>query len=214
MGWLELVSTISAIIVAGAAIVVAHSAKRGLDTWQRQMRGEDEYKLARELLASLYKYRDAVLDIRSPQGDNPVLYISRIRDAKTSKEEARGIADWLLREYERKRSIIEKQKQNIYRDLIVAEALWGNEINMLFHHLLALDQALNFAVRKVFMVIDLDVSPDRVVSQNDSGAIKEILPNMYKIACCMGEDSFGQKVAQDIGAIEKYLKKKLAASPN
>lgn len=206
MNWEEAISVISAITVALAAVVAAHAAKRGLDTWRLQMRGKNEYKIARDLLVSLYKYRDAICEVRQPWSNYPELRkdpnkVMGVNDIGKRKE----FFVRFHKEYQRKWGNVIKRKQHIYKDMVIAEALWGDELYSLFNQLFEREHTLLRAIKWNIKLID----PDTPVGQRPN-ATQEKIKDMVDIAISVKSgDTFGKKIMEDIKSIEQYLKKKL-----
>lgn len=66
MSYQECISSAKDIVVAGSAIFASVLAFRGLNTWQRELKGKSEYALAKSVLLSAYKVREAFKHIRHP----------------------------------------------------------------------------------------------------------------------------------------------------
>ena len=213
MDWVGLISassisTIGEIIVAGAAVFVALSAKKGLDTWWRQMRGEDEYKLARDLLSSLYKYRDAVYDIRRPWTFIQVSGKHPDKNMEKTDEEKR-IFNEILQKCERKWDTIVELRMHIYRDLVVSEALWGRELYVKFNELFKQAYMLRDAIHFYLKILNPDIPDDQAVDRKNPAAFGEKASAMRAIAFSEGdEDAFGDEIMREIKSIEQYLRQK------
>lgn len=109
------VSAFSQLVVAGAAVLAAIPAYRGLTEWRRQLTGTRKVELAESVLASAYSIRDAIHWARTPgsyvgEGENrPAEHgedadTKRTRDAyyvpmHRLKEEAEVFGDLLSRRY-------------------------------------------------------------------------------------------------------------------
>ena len=61
-----LISSIKDIILALAAISTATVAIIGVSAWKKELKGKAEYKLAKELLKSVYKVREGFRQVRFP----------------------------------------------------------------------------------------------------------------------------------------------------
>ena len=211
MNWEEIISAISAIIVAIAAVVAAGLAKKGLDTWRQQMKGKDEYKLSRNLLASLYKYRDAVFDVRRPSLYIPVSDKDIKKDmTKATDEQKSKTFNAVRQEYQRKWDIVIKQQHHIYGYLVVAKALWGDELYVLFRKLFGQADILRDATRWMLRLINPDIPKEQAVNINNPEASHREYATMRSIVFLeKGNDVFGEQIMQDINPIEQYLKQKL-----
>ena len=64
-GW-DFVGSSSDQITAVAAAAAAFFAYRGLRSWQHQMKGTAEYRLAKELMKAVYRVREAFMHVRNP----------------------------------------------------------------------------------------------------------------------------------------------------
>lgn len=92
------------ITLAIAAIVGSYVGVNGLKTWERQLKGNAEYDLARRLLKRTYQWRDAVQQVRNPLG---------IGGAEASIE------------YQKRWDEVRNAKNELHIDLIEAEVIWG-----------------------------------------------------------------------------------------
>jgi len=59
-------SILKDIVLTLTAITGAIVAAKGLSTWKRQINGQAEYNLSKNLLTNLFKYRDTISNIRNP----------------------------------------------------------------------------------------------------------------------------------------------------
>ncbi|OQY20711.1 MAG: hypothetical protein B6I35_10155, partial [Anaerolineaceae bacterium 4572_32.2] len=62
----EYITLAKDVVTILAALVAATVAIMGLRTWRKQLRGKTEYELARRLLRSVYRVRDAIRIVRNP----------------------------------------------------------------------------------------------------------------------------------------------------
>ena len=62
----EVITIVRDIAATTGACIASFVAIKGLRTWQRQLKGNSEYDLARKLLVSAYKLRDAIEGFRAP----------------------------------------------------------------------------------------------------------------------------------------------------
>lgn len=62
----ELISVVKDIVVAISAATATYIAFKGLGAWQRELKGKSEYQLAKDVLRSVYKVREAFKHIRNP----------------------------------------------------------------------------------------------------------------------------------------------------
>ncbi|MCZ6908073.1 MAG: hypothetical protein O7G28_12365 [Deltaproteobacteria bacterium] len=64
MSWVDFISMIKDILMALSALTVAGVAVWGLNSWRRELKGRADYDLARRILRSGYKVRDAIAYFR------------------------------------------------------------------------------------------------------------------------------------------------------
>lgn len=66
MTWPEIIAAIKDVLVGLAAAITAGVAIVGITSWQRELRGKAEFRVARTLMRATYGLRDAVQDCRAP----------------------------------------------------------------------------------------------------------------------------------------------------
>ena len=210
MDW---VTPISAVLVAISALFTAYFAKRGLTVWQQQLKGTDDYKLARDLLASLCKCRDAIYDIRQPSMLLEVPHKFKNIEMKENDAEEKQMFNAVLQEYQRKWDILFEQKKKIYDDLVVAKALWGDEIYTLYNELFKRAHIVNDSARWLLRIINPNIPDEHVPERNNPHVILQKYMEKCAIAFSEGdEDPFWREVMRTVEPIERYLKEKLEAA--
>lgn len=60
--WSAIANSVIALATAGGVVIAA----RGLHTWRKQLKGTDDYELAKKTLFSVYKLRDGLRYVRQP----------------------------------------------------------------------------------------------------------------------------------------------------
>ena len=124
----DIITMLSAMVVAVSAATTAYFAYKGLSIWKEQHSGKIEFDLATRLLVSVYKYRDAMDDyIR------PFIYSIRFPYENVSdiREEYQPLQVYINLEKERYDKI-DSASQEIYADIPTSEASWGNEMRLIF----------------------------------------------------------------------------------
>lgn len=146
------------IAVAVAAGVGAFVAWKGLGAWRQQLKGSNEYDLARRLLKSTYQLRDALAAARSPAmfgGEMP----------RPSRDEAGGMSEDQIRffgtsgAYSERFRAVQEHRRALQADLLEAEALWGTRLKSLYQPLFSLQHDLWMAIYMYLRSIDPSV-PD------------------------------------------------------
>lgn len=204
----SLISTLSDIAVGGAAVIGAVVAWKGLGTWRQQLKGANEYELARRILKCTYHLRDAIAAARSPVmfgGEMP---------KPPSEESARMGAEQIrfygtTRAYEERWRNVQERRSALQAELLEAEALWGAKLKPLFQPLFTLQHELWVAIHLYIQSINPD-SP-----AGNSHAFSKLLHEkhgdvMYDLS--EGEDKpdrFAKAVQLAINSIEEELRKHL-----
>jgi hypothetical protein len=112
-----------------AAVTAAVVAAKGLQTWKRQLHGNTNYELARRLLRSVYKLREAIRWLRRTYisaGEMSAAIKAAGPDAPSqgSLDHHRRVE---LAYQARWQSLVDAQVE-FAAELLEAEALWGPEI--------------------------------------------------------------------------------------
>ena len=123
----EWVPVIKDFILAVTAITAGYVGLKGLDTWRRQLRGNTEYQLAKQLLKSVYELHGAISDVRNPlrsyppEPDLPEEVLQRL-----SRQEKQ----WHIvkQDYQKKWISISDIKSTLASTLLEAKVIWGTGI--------------------------------------------------------------------------------------
>ncbi len=124
----QIVTLTKDILLSLAAITTACVAVFGLSAWKRELKGKAEFEVARGLIRSTYKLRDAITSCRSPfvRGQEyPEGYLTLGREA-TPEEHERAWAHVFQKRWEPVSSAI----QDFDTFTLEAEALWGMQIRI------------------------------------------------------------------------------------
>ena len=201
----ELVALVKDLILSGAAITGAVVAIKGLNTWQRQLKGQSEYDLSRRILVSLFKYRDTINGVRHPAMWAYEMPTPPDEEAKSmSRDQIRFYGT--SKAYQARWEKVQNERTSLYADLLEAEALWGGELKELFKVVFDLEHELFTSIRHYIELINPDTAE----------ASKEAIRNIDKKRRDIMYDDLsdeGDEYKNDfkIGVenIEKYLKPKL-----
>jgi hypothetical protein len=139
-----------------APIVGLIIAGFGLKTWKRQLRGKSEYEIAKNLLKSTYKYREAINSVRHPFMDIAEMP-EPPKDSPQSNEEKKrfyGIA----KAYENRWNKVVEVRIEIGTELLEAEVLWGNDIKERYKDLFNLEKKLFINLKHYLNNINPDAS--------------------------------------------------------
>jgi hypothetical protein len=189
-----------------AAVVGIYVALVGLSTWKRQLKGQTDHELARQILVTLYKYREAIKGVR-----HPAIFPSEEPEPpehqreKMSREQIRHYG--LAHTYQNRWNKVQAQRVELDASLLEAEALWGAELkNKVFQPIFDLSWELYMCVRDYIVLCNPDESDAR------KDAVEKVSKNRRDILYDSLEkdgDAFARDFATAVGGVEEYLKPKL-----
>lgn len=188
------------ILVAAGGVIIAN---KGLNTWKNQLHGQSNYELARRILVSLYKYREAIYGVRYPLIYSHEMEFSHEDENMGQKEkEYYGIN----KAYQIRWENIQNIKVILSADLFEAEALWGEEIRTLYNDILLSERTLLVAVTNYVEITSPFISEER------KKAIENIVisQNKIRVSSIESEDDFNKEFMIKIEKIENYLRPKLS----
>jgi hypothetical protein len=138
--WLSIIKDIVTIVAAGVAAYVGF---RGLQTWQRQLRGNAEYDLARRVLVAVYKVRDVINNCRllASELDSETMDITKqIHESHFAK--------------------LDEAQASLDVELLETQAIWGNEqsYRMRIRLFLSLGQVLKNAFWQYYLPYSEDTN--------------------------------------------------------
>lgn len=190
------------VVLTGAAVVGAYVAVRGLNTWNRQLKGGVEYDLTRRLLRTTYRLREAIKGVR-----NPVMWAAEM--PSPPEEERRSMSREAIHHYGQGRAYqlrwdkVTEIRNELQTELLEGEVLWGNELHKKYELLFKLQHELFVTIHTYLRATD----PGR--SEQSREATQQVLEKrrdvMYDLS---GEspDEFTQDLAAAIAGIESFLK--------
>ena len=201
--WTEFIALFKDFVLSVAAITGAIVAVKGLGTWQRQLKGQSEYELARRILVTLYKYRDRIDGVRYPgMWPHEMPFPSEDEAKKMSAEQIQSYGTSMA--YQARWDKVQLERTSLNADLLEAEAIWGDELKNLFAKVFDLEFDLFICISQYAAI----KYPDE--------ASKETIRNIVKKKRDIRFDYLGGKpddYKQDLiiafENIEKYLKPKL-----
>lgn len=195
--------------MAGIAIYAATIARKGLSTWNRQLRGSAEYDLARRILMCTYRLREAIAVVRHPG-------IFRSEQPPPPDEVAANMNELQKRHYGIVKAYEDRlQKLTIVRDeldaeLLEAEALLGNDLLMAFEGIFGLQTILQTTVFYYLSACNPAESPaSRRIYQESYEKRGGVL---YRTFSPDEPDEFRDQVHAEIRRVESILKSHLLRS--
>jgi hypothetical protein len=198
----EYVTVAKDIVLTVAGVIGAYVALRGLNTWNRQLKGGVEYDLTRRLLKQTYRLREAIKGVR-----NPVMWGGEM--TSPSEEEAKDMSREQLRfhglanAYQKRWDKVTEVRADLQTELLEGEVLWGQEIHNRFEPIFKLQHELYVAVHFYVTVCNPDTPEhSRDAREKAMGKNRDIL---YDISG-ETEDEFSNDVTQAVKSIEAFLK--------
>ena len=205
MFWSETLSIVQGIVVSCAAITGSIVAVRGLSTWKKQTKGHADYELARRILISLFRLRDAIDAVR-----HPMMWAHEIplppEDQAANMEQNKIDHYGRTQAYQARWDRVQKERTNLYADLLESEALWGLELKTLFGDISSLQHELWLCVHRYLEISDPDTDAETRKALRD---IKNSERNILYDNLSESGDDFKNEMHAAIERIEAYLKPKL-----
>lgn len=137
MAWAEFISVVKDLVIVAAPATGAVVAIKGLTTWRRQLKGQSDYNLAKDVLINLYKYRDALFFVRHPLMTGAEL---RLPEGIDEKELKYAEVNFLRTEtaYQNRWDKVVEVRSKLLTNIVEIEALWGailaQELKNIFEH--------------------------------------------------------------------------------
>lgn len=188
------------VVVATAAGLAAYFAYRGLTTWRKELKGRSEYQLAKDVLKSVYKVREAFKHVR-----NPMIFQYEYPEEMTDhhgnlKQDNRH--EGTVHVYQERWKKMEEAFGELESYHLEAQVEWGPEFQDVINDLRSCRTELLVTIqRKLDRMKD---SYDREVLSADERAKERSVLNH------LGEDSkydeFTPEINAAIGKFEKWLR--------
>ena len=152
MNFIELIPLARDLIIAGCAVITVSIAKRGLETWRRQMKGQGDYQLAKLMLVNLCKYRAGVRVIRSPMQLPHETVRARkamMKEGSESAEDASEL-DLKVQVFTQRWKLAGDAFAEILAAHFEAQAIWGEEFDKPIRRLAEFNEDLHTAFERFF----------------------------------------------------------------
>lgn len=144
-----------------AYITAAYVGIKGLSAWKSQLKGNQDYSLAKELMLSIYKYQEAMNNVRSPAiwaSEYPDFSQDELKISRSMKRFKE-----VSHAYQKRWDRVSELKPKIFEQILEGQVLWGIEIRSLVQDLLKLENNVMFAIGRHLSAINPDtLSEDRV----------------------------------------------------
>lgn len=193
----KFIPIIKDLCIAFAAVGGFVIALLGLRTWWRELKGKTEYDLARKILTSVYKFRNAIERVR-----NPFMSASEYGSTAEPGKSAEEI------KYEGTAKAYQTRWEPVYQALVQldeataeAEALWGSQINEVIKSLKDCSKELLININHYLLSLrSKQALTDKQVQKIDSIIYSGDGPE---------KDEFYRKLLEAIKKIEEMLKRHL-----
>lgn len=192
------------VATAGAAVFAASIAAKGLTTWQRQFRGQQDFTLARQIALAAVKYQSALDDVRNPfiwfdLKDVP----ARMDDAKRAKFDATAA------EYKKRWDAVVTERDVLKVGIMEAEVVWKNgaELGQLWTQLFDLEKELRRSVFNYLSAINPEAAPD--IKAAADVALRKARDILYDMLDEEHPDGFKTEVKTAVQRIVNWLSPKL-----
>lgn len=173
----------------------AYVALQGLHTWRRQLKGSQNYNLAKSMLINLYKYRESLNQFRHPAiWGNEYPKFSSEESMKMSPQE-RSYQE-KTHAYQQRWSNVAQIKPVLLENLIESQVLWEQDLGTNFQQLFKLESQLYFAAINYLEAIK-PYSEQGKIEKSDKDLIWDTLSE---------NDPFRVKINEVIHEIEKQVK--------
>ena len=198
----EYVTVAKDIALTIAGCIGAYVAVKGLNTWNRQLKGGVEYELTRRLLRQIYRLREAIKGVR-----NPVMWPNEM--PSPAPEEAKNMSREQIRfygmsnAYQKRWDKVTEVRADLQTELLEAEALWGPAIHERFEQMFKLQHELWVAVH--FYVTACNPDSHEGMRETMNKAMQKNRDILYEISG-ETEDAFSNDIAMAVSSIESFLK--------
>jgi hypothetical protein len=179
-------------------ITAAYVGIKGLSAWRAQLKGNQDYKLAKRLMLSIYKYQEAMSNLRSP-----AVWASEYPDLsdeepKMSQKKKRFKEESFA--YQKRWDRVGKIKPKIFEQTLEGQVLWGTEIRRLVEDLLNLEKHVMFALSNYLQIMSSDYTSESM----DKDDRKWMYDSKND-----EDDIYRKPFKEKLKAVEDYLKPKL-----
>lgn len=176
----SIISTIAFVVIGGL----------GLNTWRRQLKGTNEYELAKKVVLKTYEVQQALQQVR-----NPMLYLKKEEvEAGKSLEEEQRIYD------ERVQKLFSKWIE-LQTLRLESKVVWGDEAFNCINSIQKLIGEMKGAIWLHFWLKGAFAGPGATVDRSP----ERIRENDKIVYYTSDEDEFSIKIEKAVGEVEKIF---------
>jgi hypothetical protein len=200
----SIIGTVAGAVISAATIAVAiYFGRKGLHTWQKQLRGSADHDLARRLLIELYKLRDLIQRARSP-----VIFsyeTSPFEGEAISADQKQASYDATSRAYRRRLAAMDEARHPLLATMLEAEALWGTELKELMGQVFKLEREFVNYVRLYLNSISPEVTVQALYARQ--ALLEKYREVLYDLDG--PEDIYWIEMKQVLQQVENHLRSRL-----
>lgn len=188
------------VVLTGAALVAGYVGLMGLGAWRRQLKGNTEYDLAKQLLKSVYELREAIATVRHPfmqYSQEPDMPEEKLKELSEKEKQWHAMAQ----AYQKRWEPVPKAKSALDTTLLEAEVVWGKNIVEKVSPLNELIGELLWAIQDHLEAMNPNVHYDNPGAEE----IKKRRETMYARGN-VDRDDYKKKLESVIAGIENELK--------
>lgn len=191
----KIISMISNIILASAAVVTAYYARKGIREWRKQLKGKTEYELALSILKNTYKLEKAIKTVRKPMFF--AYEFSESPKTDNDRTEQGRYEGWCY-VYKTRWKNVENTRIDLQDKLLEGQVLW-EEISECFSEIFRLENELFMSIQRYLTSQNPNVSILRKADKSDN-PYRDI--RLYEIE---EEDDFSKEFKDAIKPIKEFL---------
>lgn len=190
------------IVLTVGAVVAMYVAFRGLNTWNRQLKGGVEYELTRRLLKCTYRLREAIKGVRNPAiFANEMPSPPEVKAPGMSSKQRRYYG--LSQAYQGRWNKVTETRNDLRTELLEAEVIWGKVIHEQFEPLFGLQRELLSDIHAYLIVCNPSEDED---SRHAMSEIRRNRRNVLYDTSSLESDPYNNDVEKAIASIETFLK--------
>lgn len=196
----EYITAIKDVILGLSVISAAIFAYLGLTTWRKELKGKSEYQLAKEVLKSTYKVRDAFMHVRSP-AIYQYEYPEEMLDAQGYLKQEHDYAG-SVHVYQKRWEMMVRDFSELEEHNLEAQVEWGAEFQNVIAKLRYCKAELQIAIQQM---LERKKNP-RNIGLTSVGADAEERSVLYYHGADSKHDKFTSEINEAINEFEKWLR--------
>ena len=196
----EWVAIIQDGLVGAAAVAAALIAYFGVDAWKRELKGKSEYELAKRVLISVYKVREAFKQVRNP-AIYQYEYPEEMKDESGHLHKDKDYAG-SLHVYEERWAVLENAFLELEEHHLEAQVEWGPQFQDVITMLRRCRTDLHLAIHQF---LERKRTPEYSVASSVEESKKE-RSILYYGGAGSKHDEFSPQIDEAIREFETWLR--------